>query len=299
MNLNLTHASDEVKVAYRSERVGDLNIFYRETGPKDAPVLLMLHGLPSSSRMYQPLLESSLSQRYHLIAPDYPGFGHSSWPDAKSFVYTFDHLAEVMNAFAVQMHLDRYTLFMQDYGGPVGFRMAVTHPEKVQAMIIQNAVAHEEGLSPLWAVRRAFWKDRAPHEAEVRANLLSLEAARKRHVGTSPDVSLYNPDLWVDEAYFLNQPGQAEIQSDLFYDYQNNVKSYPAWQKWLREHQPPMLVMWGRYDTSFTVAGAEGYKKDVPKAEVHILDAGHFAMDLQTPTVIRLTENFLKGLAPR
>ncbi len=297
--MNVTLASGGPQVAYRTLRVADLDIFYREAGPKDAPVVLLLHGLPSSSRMFQPLLESSLSQHYRLIAPDYPGFGHSSWPDAKSFAYTFDHLAEVMNDFAAQMHLERYTLFMQDYGGPVGFRMAVAHPGKVQAIIIQNAVAHEEGLSSLWTVRRAFWKDRAAHETEVRGNLLSLEAARKRHVGTSPDVSLYNPDLWVDEAYFLKQPGQAEIQSDLFYDYQNNVKSYPAWQRWLQEHQPPLLVMWGRYDTSFTVAGAEGYKKDVPKAEVHLLDAGHFAMDLQAPIVIRLTEDFLKARVGR
>jgi len=166
-------------------------------------------------------------------------------------------------------------------------------------MIVQNAVSHEEGLSPLWATRRAFWRDRAAHEAELRANLLSLEATRKRHLGTSPNPSLYNPDLWMDEYYFLNRPGQAEIQADLFYDYQNNVKSYPAWQQWLREHQPPLLVMWGRYDTSFTVEGAEAYKKDVPKAEVHILDAGHFAMDLQAQAVIDLTETFLKAHPPK
>ncbi len=243
--------------------------------------------------MYQSLLESSLSEKYCLIAPDYPGFGHSSWPNPKEFAYTFDSLTKVMQDFAEQLHLDRYTLFMQDYGGPVGFRMALAHPEKIQAMIIQNAVSHEEGLSPLWAVRWAFWQDRAAHEAEVRANLLSLEATKKRHVGTSPDISQYNPDLWVDEYYFLNQPGQADIQLDLFYDYQNNVKSYPKWQQWLRDHQPPLLVLWGRYDTSFTVAGGEAYRRDDPRAEVHILDAGHFALDLKAKEIIRLTEAFL------
>lgn len=297
--MSTTSSHGESLVTYHSVRVTDLDVFYREAGPKDAPVILLLHGLPSSSRMYQPLLESILNKQYRLIAPDYPGFGHSSWPDPKSFAYTFDHLAHVMDDFAAQMHLDRYTLFMQDYGGPVGFRMALAHPEKVQAMIIQNAVSHEEGLSPLWATRRAFWKDRAVHETELRANLLSLEATRKRHLGTSPDPSLYNPDLWTDEYYFLNQPGQAEIQADLFYDYQNNVKAYPTWQKWLRDHQPPLLVMWGRYDTSFTVAGSGGYQKDVPKAEVHILDAGHFAMDLQAQTVIDLTEAFMKKQVPK
>jgi len=294
-----TIAATESTVSYHSVQVDNLGIFYRESGPKDGPTLLLLHGLPSSSRMFQPLLESSLNERYHLIAPDYPGFGHSSWPNPKEFAYTFDSLAKVIQDFAEELHLSRYTLFLQDYGGPVGFRMALAHPDKVQAMIIQNAVSHEEGLSPLWAVRRAFWEDRAAHEAAVRTNLLSLEATKQRHVGTSPDVSLYNPDLWVDEYYFLNQPGQADIQLDLFYDYQNNVKSYPKWQQWLRDHQPPMLVVWGKYDPSFTVAGAEAYRRDNPRAEVHILDAGHFAMDLKAGEIIQLTEAFMKGLSLR
>jgi pimeloyl-ACP methyl ester carboxylesterase len=297
--MSSTIAATESAVSYRSVQVDSLGIFYRESGPKDGPTILLLHGLPSSSRMFQPLLESSLNEHYHLIAPDYPGFGHSSWPNPKEFAYTFDSLAKVIQDFAEELHLSRYTLFLQDYGGPVGFRMALAHPDKVQAMIIQNAVSHEEGLSPLWAVRRAFWEDRAAHEAEVRTNLLSLEATKTRHVGTSPDVSLYNPDLWVDEYYFLNQPGQADIQLDLFYDYQNNVKSYPKWQQWLRDHQPPMLVVWGKYDPSFTVAGAEAYRRDDPRAEVHILDAGHFAIDLKAGEIIQLTEAFMKELSLR
>ncbi|MEZ0296132.1 MAG: alpha/beta fold hydrolase [Candidatus Methylacidiphilales bacterium] len=285
-------------VSYHTVRVGAVDVFYREAGPADAPVILLLHGFPSSSRMYQALLESELSTRYRLIAPDYPGFGHSSWPDPRSYAYTFDNLATVMLGFADALKLERYTLFMQDYGGPVGFRMAQARPSAVRAMIVQNAVAHDEGLSPLWAVRRAFWQDRPAHEKELRANFLSLEATRKRHVGSSPDPSLYNPDLWVDEHSFLNRPGQGDIQLDLFYDYQSNVKSYPAWQKWLRDNQPPLLVLWGRYDLSFTVAGAEGYRKDNPRAEIHILDAGHFASDLQAPAreIIRLTAQFMSRL---
>ncbi|MBV9491927.1 MAG: alpha/beta hydrolase [Verrucomicrobia bacterium] len=292
--MNLATAAPGPLVSYHSIRVESLEIFYREAGPKDAPAILLLHGLPSSSRMYQSLLESSLSERYHLIAPDYPGFGHSSWPNPKEFAYTFDALAKTMQGFAERLRLERYTLFMQDYGGPVGFRMALANPEKVQAMIIQNAVSHEEGLSPVWSVRRAFWQDRVAHETEIRANLLSLEATKKRHVGASPDLSLYNPDLWVDEYYFLNQPGQAEIQLDLFYDYQNNVNSYPKWQQWLRDRQPALLVLWGRYDTSFTVAGAEAYRRDDPRAEVHLLDAGHFALDLKPEEIIRLVGDFMK-----
>ena len=294
--MNNSPARAESSVSYHTIHVDDVDIFYREAGPANAPVVLLLHGLPSSSRMYQPLLESSLSAKYHLIAPDYPGFGHSSWPDHKSFAYTFDHIAKVMQGFAGELNLDHYTLFMQDYGGPVGFRMALAHPEKVQAMIVQNAAASEEGLSPLWAVRREFWNDRAAHEAGVRANLLSLAASRQRHIGNSPNPEKYNPDLWVDEYYFLNQPGQADIQLDLFYDYQNNVKAYPAWQKWLHDHQPPLLVLWGKYDPSFVVAGAESYRTADPRAEVHILDAGHFAMDLDADEVIRLTSQFMDGL---
>jgi pimeloyl-ACP methyl ester carboxylesterase len=291
--MNTMKVLGEQSISYHTIRVADLDIFYREAGPENAPVLLLLHGFPSSSRMYQPLLESALSSKYHLIAPDYPGFGHSSWPDHKSFHYTFDHLAQVIEHFTEQLQLSRYTLVMQDYGGPVGFRLALDHPERIQAMVIQNAVSHEEGLSSLWSVRRAFWQDRPAHEAEVRSNLLSLKATRERHVGSSPHPEQINPDAWGDEYYFLNQPGQAEIQLDLFYDYQNNVKSYPIWRKWLRDHQPPLLVVWGRYDPSFTVAGAEAYRRNDPRAEVHILDAGHFALDEGRKEIVLLMEAFL------
>jgi len=294
--MSAVHAFGSAPVSYHTVEVQGLDIFYREAGPKDAPVLLLLHGFPSSSRMYEPLLESALSTRYHLIAPDYPGFGHSSWPDPKSFPYTFDHLASVMQDFAGALHLQRYTLFLQDYGGPVGMRLALAAPEKVAAIIIQNAVSHEEGLSPLWEVRRAFWRDRAAHEAALRKGFLSLEATRQRHVGVSPHPERIDPDSWQDEYYFLNQPGQVDIQLDLFFDYQHNVASYPAWQKWLREHRPRLLVLWGRYDPSFTVAGAEAYGRDVPRAEIHVLDAGHFALDEQKDEIIRLTGDFLAAL---
>ncbi len=292
--MNVALISSEAAVTYHTVRVDDVDIFYREAGPKDAPVLLLLHGVPTSSRMYQPMLESSLTNDYRLIAPDYPGFGHSSWPDPKSFRYTFDHIAQIMQDFTAKLHLERYTLFLHDYGGPVGMRMALAHPEKVHALIIQNAVSHEEGLSHIWASRKEFWKNRSAHEAEMRRGFLSVQSTRNRHIGSSPHHEHIDPDTWTDEFYFLNQPGQPDIQMDLFYDYQNNLKAYPSWQKWLREHQPPTLVLWGRYDPSFVVAGAEAYRKDVPAAEVHILDAGHFALDEQAPEVIRLTQEFLQ-----
>ncbi len=188
-----------------------------------------------------------------LIAPDYPGFGHSDWPDPTQFAYTFDRLAEIMNHFTDAIALPRYTLYMQDYGGPVGFRMALSHPERINALIVQNAVAHNEGLGAIWKARRAFWADRAANEKTLRTNLLSLATTRTRHVGEDPNVERYDPDLWTDEFAFLNQPGQAEIQSDLFYDYRTNVDSYPKWQAWLREKQPRLLVIWGKFDPSFAL----------------------------------------------
>lgn len=289
------------QVAYRSVQVDGWSIFYREAGPRDAPTILLLHGFPSSSRMYEPLL-ARLAGSYHLVAPDYVGFGHSDAPVPAAFAYTFDHLAQVVDGFATALGLERCSLYLQDYGGPVGFRLAMAHPERVEAMIVQNAVAHEGGLGPLWDARRAFWADRRTHEAALRENFLSLAATRQRHVGTSPRVWAYDPDLWTDEFAFLSRPGQGDIQTELFYDYRSNVASYPAWQAWLRRRQPPLLVVWGRYDPSFQVAEAEAYRRDVPSAEVHILDAGHFALDEKADEIAALVDDFLArrgGSAPR
>jgi pimeloyl-ACP methyl ester carboxylesterase len=277
---------------YRTTQIDGLSIFYREAGPKEAPTVLLLHGLPSSSRMFEPLL-TRLSDRYHLVAPDYPGFGHSDWPDPKTFLYTFDHYAEIMNHFTEALALSRYTLYMQDYGGPVGFRMALVNPDRIEALIVQDAVAHNEGLGTNWKTRRTFWADRAPNEGALRTNLLSLATTRTRHVGNDPNVERYDPDLWTDEFYFLNQPGQAEIQSDLFYDYRTNVDAYPKWQAWMREKQPPLLVIWGKYELSFDPGEPERYREDVPHAEVHIVDGGHFALDTAADEIAALVQGFI------
>jgi pimeloyl-ACP methyl ester carboxylesterase len=278
---------------YRTIQVDGLSIFYREAGPKDAPTLLLLHGLPSSSRMFEPLF-ARLSDRYHLIAPDYPGFGHSDWPDPKKFAYTFDHISEIMNHFTEALGLSHYTLYMQDYGAPVGFRMALAHPQRVEALIVQDGVAHNEGLGANWKTRRAFWEDRTPNEAALRTNLLSLQTTKTRHIGDDPNVALYDPDLWTDEYAFLNTPGQAEIQSDLFYDYRTNVNAYPKWQAWMQKTQPKLLVIWGKHDLSFDLDEPERYRKDVPKAEVHVLDAGHFALDTKADEIAGLVREFMK-----
>jgi len=242
--------------------------------------------------MYEGLL-ARLSDRYRLIAPDYPGFGHSDAPDPAGFSYTFDHLAAIVDHFVQAIGLTKYTVYLQDYGGPVGFRLAIAHPERLQALIVQNAVAHEDGLGPLWATRRAFWADRSAHEAALRANLTSFQATRQRHLGSDPDTIRYDPDLWTDEFAFLSRPHQDQIQSDLFFDYRTNVASYPAWQAWLRRRQPPTLVLWGKYDPSFQVAEAAAYKKDLPHAEVHVLDAGHFALDTDAEAIAQLIRDFL------
>jgi pimeloyl-ACP methyl ester carboxylesterase len=282
----------EQMVFYRTVKVDGLSIFYREAGPKDAPTILLLHGLPSSSRMFQSLL-TRLSDSYHLIAPDYPGFGHSDWPDPKEFAYTFDHIAAVMNDFSDALGLQRYTLYMQDYGGPVGFRMVLAHPERVQALIVQDAVSHNEGLGANWTTRRAFWADRAKNDEALKKNLLSMAATKTRHVGDDPKVELYDPDLWTDEYAFLNSPGQAQIQSDLFYDYRTNVDAYPKWQAWMQKTQPRLLVVWGKHDLSFDLGEPERYRKDVPSAEVYVLEAGHFALDTKADEIAGLVRGFM------
>ena len=278
--------------AYRTVIVNGLTIFYREAGRPDAPAILFLHGFPSSSRMFETLFPL-LAAHSHLVAPDYPGFGHSDAPSPAQFGYTFDHIAATIDAFTDAIGLKQYTLYMQDYGGPVGFRLATANPQKIQGMIIQNAVAHLEGLSALWDTRKAFWQDRKANEDQLRDNFTSFEATKQRHLGANPHPEYINPDTYTDEYAFLTRPGETAIQLDLFYDYQSNVASYPHWQQWLRDHQPRLLVVWGKYDPSFTVAGAEAYKRDVPDAQVTLLEAGHFALDDATPQIAGLILTFL------
>jgi pimeloyl-ACP methyl ester carboxylesterase len=227
------------ETTYKTANVQGLNIFYREAGSSKAPAILLLHGFPSSSRMFDTLMPL-LADRYHLIAPDYPGFGNSEAPSPDKFSYTFDAIADVVGAFTEAIHLDRYALYLQ-----------------------------------------------------YRAGLASIDTARLRHVNGSPHPERYNPDLWNDEFAFLNRPGEADIQSDLFYDYRNNLAAFPAWQSWLRERRPRTLIVWGRYDPVFDIAEVAALKRDVPKADVHILDAGHFALDESARDIARLMRNFL------
>ncbi len=265
-------------IRYRTIDINGTCVFYREAGPPDGEVVLLLHGYPSSSRMFEPLL-ARLRDTKRLIAPDYPGFGLSAAPDRSSFSYTFETLARTLLAFIDALGLRRYAMYMQDYGGPVGLRLALARPERVQALIIQNAVLHEEGLTPIWDLRRGYWAKREEYESRVRDGMLSVQAGIARHVGGRAPVEYFDPDRWMDEIRFLERPGIANIQLDLVYDYQSNVAAYPKWQAYLREHRPPTLVVWGRHDPIFSVAGARAIGRELPTAELHVLEAGHFAIN--------------------
>jgi pimeloyl-ACP methyl ester carboxylesterase len=281
-----------VMITCHTISVHGVRLFYREAGSRGAPTLILLHGFPSSSRMFQNLMPL-LADRYHVIAPDYPGFGFSEAPPADRFSYTFDRLALFMEDLLQSLEVHRYHLYVQDYGGPVGFRMATRHPEKILSLTIQNAVVHAEGLSPAWAPRQAFWLDGQTNKAVLVHALHSPEAAQQRHLAGVPHPEQVNPDEWQSEFEFLQRGGQEAIQLQLMYDYRTNVAQYPKWQAWLRRHQPPLLVVWGKYDPLFTLEGALLYGREVHKAEIHLLEAGHFALDTAVDEIAAYIRDFL------
>ena len=279
---------------YHRVQVNGVEIFYREAGSKDAPTIVLLHGFPSSSRGFDSLIPL-LATHYHLIAPDFPGFGQSDAPSPSSYTYTFDHLAETIGNFLKQLEITNYTIFLHDYGAPVGFRIILAQPERVRALIVQNGNAYDAGLGVKWAKIAEYWADPKAHPEVVDA-FLSFEATKQRHIAGTLHPERYNPDTWTDEYAHLSRSGQREIQTELLYDYRTNVASYSKWQAWLREHKPPALVVWGANDPSFIAAGAQAFRQDLPDAEIHLLDAGHFAMDEQTDEIARLILNFMAKL---
>ncbi|MFM0290457.1 alpha/beta fold hydrolase [Paraburkholderia megapolitana] len=284
--------STSATTSYHRVMVDGTSIFYREAGPKNAPTIVLLHGYPSSSREFDTLIPL-LATRYHLVAPDFPGFGQSDAPPPSSYTYTFDHLAQTTNHLLEKLGIDRYSLYLHDYGGPVGFRIMLAHPERVQALVIQNANAYREGLGVKWTGIAQYWADPKAHP-EVLDTFMSPAANEQRHTAGTSHPERYNPDTWTDEDAHLSRPGQRDIQGALLYDYQTNVAAYPAWQSWLREHKPPTLVVWGRNDPSFIAAGGEAFGRDLPAAEIHLLDAGHFALDEQVDEIASLMQVFLK-----
>lgn len=268
---------------------GTVRVFYRETGPEDGPTLLLLHGFPSGSHQFRRLLDA-LGPRYHLVAPDYPGFGHTEVPDG--FTYSFDALAEVMERFVRALGLRRIVMYMFDFGGPVGFRLATRHPEWVAGLVIQNANAYDGGLSDTARAMIANRPGEEGAEERVRETLV-LPVTRTQYEGGTTDVELVAPDGWALDQHFLDQPGRKEIQVELALDYHANLQLYAAWQEWLRRHQPPALIVWGRGDPFFPEPGARAYRADLPNAEVHIFDTGHFALEEKLPEIAPLIESFL------
>lgn len=281
-----------MSVEYRSVDVDGTNIFYREAGSPDAETILLLHGFPTASHMFRnfiPLLED----RYHLVAPDFPGFGQSGMPAREQFEYTFANIARVIARFTEVLKLDRFAMYIFDYGAPVGLRLAVAHPERVTAIVSQNGNAYEEGLSEGWNPVRAYWKDPSAANRDALRAFLKPETTMWQYTQGVPDRTRVSPDGYSLDNYYLARPGNDEIQLDLFLDYANNVASYPAFHTYFREAQPPLLAIWGRNDPFFLPAGADAYKRDLPQAEVRLLDTGHFAIETHYDVIASAMADFL------
>jgi pimeloyl-ACP methyl ester carboxylesterase/uncharacterized protein (DUF302 family) len=285
-------------VHYKTIKAGDLNIFYREAGPEDAPLLLLLHGYPTSSFMYRNLIPI-VSRQYHVIAPDLPGFGFSDAPGHDVFEYSFDHLANVMQTFIDQLGLRRFTLYIFDYGAPVGLRLAMANPEKIAGIISQNGNAYEEGLSTGWNPIQRYWQDPTEKNRDALRQFLTLEATLYQYQQGTSDLSLIAPETYTLDQHFLDRPGNVEIQLDLLKDYRNNVRLYPQFHVYFRQYQPMLLAVWGNRDPYFLPAGAEGYKKDNPNVTVKFYDTGHFALETHAAEIGADVMAFMKKLEAR
>ncbi len=282
----------DATVHYHTVKVDGLDIFYREAGAADRPTLLLLHGFPTSSHMFRNLIPL-LADRYHIIAPDYPGFGYSSMPTVNDFEYTFDHLALVVEHFTQAVGLKNYTLYVQDYGAPVGFRLAVAHPERITGIIVQNGNAYEEGLSEGMQPLLNYGKDQSPQNEAALRKVLTVQTTKFQYVHGVSDVSRLDPDSWTVDQALLDRPGNAEIQLALFKDYRNNVALYSQWHDYFKSHQPPTLIVWGQNDPFFTVEGAQAYARDNPNVELHLLDTGHFVLEDRLAEATQLIRAFL------
>lgn len=285
------------RVRYGSDNVDGLTIFYREAGnPKSTkPALVLLHGFPSSSHQYREVL-AALGDEFYVIAPDYPGFGHSDFPSVGDYVYTFDNLAETMDKFLIQRGLNRYVLMIHDFGAPVGFRIALKHPDKVKGFVVMNGNAYEEGISEVgWGKVLDYWKTKTPElEQHIKDNVFTLDGMRWQYTHGTRNPERINPDNWVLDYYNISRPGGHEMALTLFYDYRNNLKVYPQWQQYLRDRQPPMLLVWGKNDAFFPESGAQGYQRDVKQIDYNILDTGHFALEEEGPFIIDKIRSFMK-----
>ena len=279
-------------IAYRTADVGGLTVFYREAGPAHAPTLVLLHGFPSASHQFRELIPL-LADRFHLVAPDLPGFGKSDMPARGDFGYTFEHMTEVIDRWTEALGLDRFALYVFDYGAPVGFRIATRHPERVTAIISQNGNAYEEGLSDAWSPIKAYWKDPSPANREAIRVMLEPQTTVWQYTHGVPDVTQVSPDGYGLDNYYLARGGADEIQLDLFLDYASNVALYPEFQEYFRASRPPLLAVWGSNDPFFVSAGAEAFKRDIPDADVRLLPTGHFALETHVDEIATAIGQFL------
>lgn len=276
-NLTTPVSTDNSAVSYHSVEVAGVEVFYREAGPSDAPTLLLLHGFPSSSHTFRDLMVD-LGDRFHLIAPDYPGFGYSAAPPLSEFGYTFDNLASIVDGLIDELSIDQFSLYMHDYGAPIGFRVAARRPGHIRSLIVQNGVAHLDGVTEALAPLQAYWQDREAGETNARGFLMA-ETTQFQYMHGAGDLQRVNPDSWTHDQERLDRPGNDLIQLELLYDYQNNVGMFETWQKYFQDEQPDMLIIWGENDPFFSVAGAKAYQRDLPAAQLVLLNGGHFAQE--------------------
>lgn len=283
------------KVTYKYQQINGVRIFYREAGDPAKETLVLLHGFPTSSHMYRDVLRE-LSDEYHLIAPDYPGFGNSDFPSPDSFRYTFDNIANVIDLFLESLNISSFTLMIQDYGAPIGYRIATAHPDRIRALIVQNGNAYEEGLSEGFADSRKFWQNRTPETEQPVAALFSLESIKWQYTFGTRNPENISPDNWNLDYANISRPGNDRAQLDLLYDYQNNITLYPRWQKYLRDNQPPLLIAWGKNDPFFPEPGAKAYLGDVRNVEYHVYNTGHFALEEDAQDIIEKIRKFMRRL---
>jgi pimeloyl-ACP methyl ester carboxylesterase len=282
---------ESVQVHYQVVRISDVDIFYREAGAKSAPVLLLLHGFPTSSSMFRNLIPR-LAASFHVIAPDYPGYGFSGMPDRKSFSYTFENMTNIVEEFTEKLQLTKYTLYVMDYGAPIGYRLALRHPERVAGFIVQNGNAYEEGLLEFWDPIKKYWNDASPENRGTLNFLVTPEATKWQYQNGVKDLTLLDPTTWTLDQLGMDRPGNGDIQMDMLFDYRTNVPLYPDFQAYFRKYQPPMLIVWGKNDHIFPAEGAAPYKRDLPKVETHLLDTGHFALETHGEEIASHIEKF-------
>jgi pimeloyl-ACP methyl ester carboxylesterase len=303
LSKHVTAADLKSKIAvtqtlHKTVTIDEVEIFYREAGPLDAPTILLLHGFPTSSHMFRNLIPA-LADRYHVLAPDYPGFGNSAQPEMGEFSYTFDNLAKVMERFTEELGIKKYSLYLMDYGAPIGFRLAEKHPEQIDSLIVQNGNAYVEGLREFWDPIRVYWKDRSAVNAEPLAGFISPDGVKWQYTHGVRNVETISPDNWNTDLRHLTRKGNSAIQLALFYDYQNNVPHYPQWQAYFRKHQPPTLIVWGKNDHIFPAEGAYPYKKDLENLEFHLLDTGHFALEEDGQLIAATIRSFMSKQVAR